>query len=145
MPSPIPHHRRRFFPKRRFFLLTYTQSAVLSSLHFLGFRFHHLNLTREEQKLSATATGLKPLKPISKAPRYRPNEGVHWHTIGRRIGARRRTMNKTGKTLETVAKETGIPIDYLKRIERGTARPTAERLQKLAVALHWTLAELMRS
>lgn len=47
----------------------------------------------------------------------------------------KKARKKSGKTQEEIAKEAGIHVTYLSRIERGVVNPSMEVLENIAKAL----------
>lgn len=55
----------------------------------------------------------------------------------------KKLRKKKMMTLQQLAQETGISAGYISKIERGSANPSADNIQKLSYALEVTANELM--
>lgn len=65
-------------------------------------------------------------------------------TLQKRIGGRLRALrNQQDVTLEQLAEASGLPPETISRIERGRSSPSLRSLERLAVGLGLSLAELL--
>ena len=61
------------------------------------------------------------------------------------VGERVRTFRKLAKlTQEKLAEKADLSVHYLSRIETGSATPTLESLERIAIALNAPVGELFR-
>jgi ribosome-binding protein aMBF1 (putative translation factor) len=71
-------------------------------------------------------------------------DGVHAKAVKRSLGREIRARRKQrGLTQELLAPMTGVHVNLLGRIERGTANPTFERLLAIARGLDVSLGQMI--